>query len=70
MYYINHGYNKGKYVSAVNNASGESAKCKALADAHESRLRGLKNWEKFKNGWLVFINAHRRAITGNNFDLM
>lgn len=70
MYYINHGYNRGKYIAAVKGASGESAKCSALANAHENRLRGLWSWEKYKNGWLVFLNAHRRAINNNNFDLM
>ena len=69
MYYINHGYNRANYISAVKGASGETAKCTALANAHENRLRGLRNWSKYKNGWLVFINAHRRAINGGNFDL-
>lgn len=69
MYYINHGYNRANYISAVKGASGEAAKCTALVNAHENRLRGLRNWSKYKNGWLVFINAHRRAINGGNFDL-
>ena len=71
LYYINHGYNKSNYINAINSSgTDEASKCTALANAHESRLRGLSNWGKFGKGWLVFLNAHRRAISSSNFDLM
>lgn len=70
LYYINHGYNKTNYINAINSGgTDEASKCTALANAHESRLRGLWSWEKYKKGWLVFLNAHRRAISSSNFDL-
>lgn len=71
LYYINHGYNKTNYINAINSSgTDEASKCTALANAHESRLRGLWSWEKYKKGWLAFLDAHRRAIKSSNFDLM
>lgn len=68
MYYINHGWSTN-YKAPVKNAIDEKSKCNALANAHERRLQTLDNWDKFKNGWVAFINAHRRAINANNFNL-
>lgn len=68
-YYINHGWNQKKYRAAVNSVTGEGAKCMALANAHLSRLQGLKTWSLYAKGWTAFIDAHKRAINSNNFDL-
>ena len=80
LYYINNGWNTG-YKTSVHNATDEKTKCLALVNAHESRLRGLpkrtdkktgevyKPWERFGKGWSVFLNAHKRAINADNFNL-
>jgi hypothetical protein len=80
MYYINHGWNTG-YKTSVQNATDEKTKCLALVNAHETRLRRLPNrtdnktgevynpWERFGRGWSVFLNAHKRAINADNFNL-
>lgn len=68
-YYINHGWNRKNYLKAINSVSGEGAKCMALYNAHFSRIKGLKNWSNHADGWIVFLEAHKKAINSNNFDL-
>ena len=82
MHYINQGWSVD-YKTPVKNANGEQAKCLALVNAHETRLRNLPAktftrsdgskvyetpWEHWK-GWRNYIAIHKRAVESNNINL-